>query len=118
MASVDSIRSLCDQLTSSKTKPTTRNSASATLKALAFEDVNFDALIEAEALPVIVAGLRAGAASDITKNCIAAVWSLSEDGRCHSLLRDAGVVPLLSQLLFSGCVAATFILSCKASVLL
>ena len=79
MASVDSIRSLCDQLTSSKTKPPARNSASATLKALAFEDVNFDALIEAEALPVIVAGLRAGAASDITKNCIAAVWSLSED---------------------------------------
>ena len=72
------------------------------LKSLAFDDSNFAAFREAEAIPAIVNALRAGSASPIAQAAADALWSLSADWANRQILRSAGAIPLLAQLLASA----------------
>ena len=60
------------------------------LKSLAFDDSNFAAFREAEAIPAIVNALRAGSASPIAQAAADTIWSLSADWANRQILRSAG----------------------------
>lgn len=96
--SVDCVRALVQALSSGD--PLQKTIASSALKHMAFEDA-FDTLLSADAIPAIVSALRAGTTSPITQNAADAVWSLSVNAACRDALIKAGVVTLLSQLLFA-----------------
>ena len=103
MVSVHSIRELAKDLAPDWLHVTSvALPAAKHLKSLAFDDSNFAAFREAEAIPAIVNALRAGSASPIAQAAADAIWSLSADWANRQILRSAGAIPLLAQLLASA----------------
>ena len=82
---------------------TSRRNACATIKSLAFDDSNFEALLGTEVIEALVRSLTIGVDTEdiaLVRLASDALWSLSADkGHRDVMIMNAGVVPLLSRML-------------------
>ena len=96
--SVEVICGLANVLTAATSSAEQKRSACSTLKGLAFDDANFPAIREANAIAALILALHGGAASPTAQSAIDALWSLSNDEANHASLM-AAIEPLEERLL-------------------